>query len=441
MDIKVLEELKKEIPPLTPEEINLLRESIKAEGIRDPLVIWKKDDENILVDGHNRYTLAKELDCVFDTTFRSFDTITDARIWIRNNQMGRRNLTDGWKAELALRNKDDLLEIGRKRISETQKVRHEIESLSLSETDKDRKEDIIHEPDTTFEEINEPEKAIPETKKIEQHNTRREVANELGWSTGKVAQAEYVKKNKPDIWEKAKSGDYTINKAYQTAKKEIRKSELQEERKRIAERSEVVKKNDLWNIEQGNIKTWETEKKYDFIITDPPYPKEFLMLYETLAIRAKKWLKPGGLLVAMCGQSYLEIIYEMLSEHLDYYWTACYLTPGQPTPLRQVNVNTTWKPLLIFKRKGEKYTGKIFGDVFKSNGNDKDYHKWGQSVSGMYDIISKICLPGQSILDPFCGAGTTGVAAIKHKCFFDGVELLQENVNISRGRLNDQTTE
>jgi site-specific DNA-methyltransferase (adenine-specific) len=126
-----------------------------------------------------------------------------------------------------------------------------------------------------------------------------------------------------------------------------------------------------------------------------------------------------------------------MSKHLKYYWTAAYLTPGQPTPLRQVNVNTTWKPLLIFTN-GE-YTGKIFGDVFKSDSNSKEFHKWGQSVSGMYDLISKICLPGQYILDPFTGAGTTGMAALMHGCLFDGIDIQLENVNIAKGRLNDTT--
>jgi len=49
-----------------------------------------------------------------------------------------------------------------------------------------------------------------------------------------------------------------------------------------------------------------------------------------------------------------------------------------------------------------------------------------------------MCLPGQSILDPFCGACTTGIAALKHGCFFDGIEMNIENVNISKARLNEQ---
>jgi 16S rRNA G966 N2-methylase RsmD len=206
-------------------------------------------------------------------------------------------------------------------------------------------------------------------------------------------------------------------------------------RQEMAAAAAAIPASERWQVYHGDLQTFHAPQQYDFIITDPPYPKEFLPLYETLASRANDWLKDGGLLIAMCGQSYLDQIYALMSQHLDYYWTACYLTPGQPTPLRQVNVNTTWKPLLIM-RKG-KYQGKIFGDVFTSSGNDKDFHKWGQSISGMSAIIEGVCLPGQRILDPFCGAGTTGIAALKHGCLFDGLELDAANVNISRKRLHD----
>jgi site-specific DNA-methyltransferase (adenine-specific) len=221
------------------------------------------------------------------------------------------------------------------------------------------------------------------------------------------------------------------------AMKEIRARKLASQRAEIAAAAATVKPSDRWQVHHADMKEWQTEKKYDWIITDPPYPKEYLPLYETLAIRANDWLKEGGLLVAMCGQSYLNEIYAMMSKHLTYYWTACYLTPGACAAMRQVNVNTQWKPLLIFGK--GKYTGKIFGDVFRSEANDKDFHKWGQSVSGMVDIVSKLTLPGQSILDPFCGAGTTGIAALRHGCLFTGLELDAENHKISMTRLAEES--
>ncbi|MBM3182271.1 MAG: hypothetical protein FJZ86_18285 [Chloroflexi bacterium] len=237
----------------------------------------------------------------------------------------------------------------------------------------------------------------------------------------------------PELVEKMDSGEMTAHEANKT----VKEKERNKKRSAIARAGASVKPSDHWNIWQADIQTWQAPRQYDFIITDPPYPKEFLPLWETLAIRSSEWLKDGGLLIAMSGQSYLDEIYAMMGKHLDYYWTAAYLTPGQPTPLRQVNVNTTWKPLLIYQK--GKYNGKIFGDVFKSDGNDKDFHEWGQSISGMYDIISKICLPGQWVLDPFCGAGTTLLAAVRFGCFADGIDLKVENVNISKGRMNDET--
>jgi len=281
------------------------------------------------------------------------------------------------------------------------------------------------------------------------HGQRADIARDANWhvlernraaellniSPRTVARVKEVERKAPELIPQMASGEMSAHEAL----KKVKEKERLAQRAEIAEAGAAVPQAERWNVWQASIETWSAPRKYDFIITDPPYPREYLPLWEVLARRANDWLKPGGLLIAMSGQSYLQDIYAMLGTHLDYYWTAAYLTPGQPTPLRQVNVNTTWKPLLIYTRKGERYSGKIFGDVFKSDGNDKDFHKWGQSVSGMFDIVSKMCLPGQYILDPFCGAGTTGIAALLHGCLFDGIDLEIENVNIAKERLHDTT--
>ena len=216
-----------------------------------------------------------------------------------------------------------------------------------------------------------------------------------------------------------KMDDTSIEKAY----KEKRKRERESERAALAATVQDISLAERWHVEVADLATYNAGQQFDFIITDPPYPQEFLPLYGVLAQRALDWLKPGGLLLAMCGQSYLDRITEMMSEHLEYYWTGCYLTPGQPTPLRTRQVNTTWKPILAYIRPGDSYKGKIFGDVWVSEGNDKEHHHWGQSESGMLAMIRQVVLPGQSIFDPFCGAGTTGVAALMHGCTFTGIDI------------------
>jgi len=248
-----------------------------------------------------------------------------------------------------------------------------------------------------------------------------------------VARVKAVERAAPQLVEKIERGEMT---AYE-AEKAVKQKQREQQRAELARTAERVKPSDRWHIWQADIRTWNAPRQYDFIITDPPYSREYLPLWETLATRANEWLADGGLLIAMSGQSYLDEIIGIMRGHLDYYWLGCYLTPGQPTPMRQVNVNTTWKPLLIFTKQGGRYGGKIFGDVFRSDGNDKSLHVWGQSESGMFDIVSKICLPGQYILDPFCGAATTGVAALRNGCFFDGIEIDANNVEVGKGRLYD----
>lgn len=176
----------------------------------------------------------------------------------------------------------------------------------------------------------------------------------------------------------------------------------------------------------------------DVIVTDPPYPEEYLPLYESLAREARRVLKDGALLVAMCGQSYLPSIYAMLGKHLLYHWTVAYLTPGgQSVQIFPRKVNTFWKPILIFSN-GE-YTGEWFGDVCESavNDNDKSLHDWGQSLSGMLDVIGRFSIEGDLILDPFTGASTTGAACLQLNRRFIGIDHDSEKIAQSATRLSE----
>lgn len=176
----------------------------------------------------------------------------------------------------------------------------------------------------------------------------------------------------------------------------------------------------------------------DVIITDPPYPREFLALYEALACHAARVLKPGGSLVAMAGQTYLNQLYPMIDEHLTYHWTISYLTPGGQSPqIWPRKVNTFWKPILWYV-KGE-YSGDWHGDVIKSdvNDNDKRFHHWGQSESGIARLVDTFSSSGDLILDPFVGGGTTGIVAVAMNRRFIGIDISDEAITTTRQRLGE----
>ena len=91
-------ELSALIPPLTGDEYTLLEESILAEGCRDALIVW----QGILIDGHNRYKICREHGLSFRVEEARVSSRAEAMAWMAKNQLGRRNLNNFQRAELAL---------------------------------------------------------------------------------------------------------------------------------------------------------------------------------------------------------------------------------------------------------------------------------------------------------------------------------------------------
>lgn len=87
------------IPPLTAEEYKNLEENIKADGCRDALVIWN----DTIIDGHNRYRICQENNIPYKTTEMTFKDRNEAIVWMLRNQLGRRNLNDFQRNEVALK--------------------------------------------------------------------------------------------------------------------------------------------------------------------------------------------------------------------------------------------------------------------------------------------------------------------------------------------------
>ena len=86
------------IPPLGDDEFICLEKSILAEGVRDPIITWN----GTIIDGHNRYTICQKHGIKFNTAPRKFASRDAAKIWIIENQFGRRNLSKYDRSVLAL---------------------------------------------------------------------------------------------------------------------------------------------------------------------------------------------------------------------------------------------------------------------------------------------------------------------------------------------------
>ena len=105
MTITVNDDLLAYIDPLTPDEHAALERSILAEGCRDALVLWG----DVLVDGHNRYGICQKHGIAFNTVQNThFKSLDDVHLWMIEQHLGRRSVSDFQRGVLALRKKDIL---------------------------------------------------------------------------------------------------------------------------------------------------------------------------------------------------------------------------------------------------------------------------------------------------------------------------------------------
>lgn len=106
-EIVVLPELKAYIDPLTPDEHDALERSILDEGCRDALVLWG----NVLVDGHNRFGICQKHGLPFKTIQNErFQNMEDIHLWMIDQHLGRRSVSDFQRGVLALRKREIIAE-------------------------------------------------------------------------------------------------------------------------------------------------------------------------------------------------------------------------------------------------------------------------------------------------------------------------------------------
>lgn len=97
--VRVDEEFRTLIPPLTDDEFQRLERSILDEGVREPIITWN----GVIVDGHNRYNITQKHALVCPTRERQFESRDAAKIWIIENQFARRNLNSYNRSVLAFK--------------------------------------------------------------------------------------------------------------------------------------------------------------------------------------------------------------------------------------------------------------------------------------------------------------------------------------------------
>ena len=216
-ELKVNEEFKNLIPPLTAEEKTELEKSLMLFGCRDKIVTWN----GFIIDGHNRYELCEKNGIDFQTLSMDyeFEDQEEVKQWIIKNQFARRNISAYQRSSLALKLKES--------ISKKAKGNKVIAVEKARENNPKNNKELFHQKSDKVIEIDEksflPELAEQneqETKNIEEPiNTLKEIAKVAGVSHDTIHKVETIENEALEVVkDAAKKNEVSVNKAYNITK-------------------------------------------------------------------------------------------------------------------------------------------------------------------------------------------------------------------------------
>ena len=84
------------------------------------------------------------------------------------------------------------------------------------------------------------------------------------------------------------------------------------------------------------------------------------------------------------------------------------------------------------------YTAKPSTKERSSGLTDRNTHPTVKSINLMRHLVRLIAAPSSTVLDPFTGSGSTGIAALQEGCHFIGIEQELKYVEIARQRLSHE---
>jgi len=416
MDLKIKDEFKKLIPPLTAEEFTQLENNCLDEGIRDAIITWN----GYIIDGHNRYEIVKRWGIEYKTIEKHFDSEEDVKEWMILNQFGRRNLSNYQRSVLALQ----LEEVFRAKAKEKQK-----------------------EAGGAVRQIS--DKAVVDTKK--------ELAKIADVSHDTIAKVKTIEqKASPEIKEKLTTGEISINQAYQDIKKEEKRENF--ERKKNEFEKEIIPINTEQIIIYGNsidvLPTLET-KIYDLLLTDPPYGMDFksgwndkdkikndkiedtIILFENVLKNAVPLLKDDAHFYLFGNIDYLPQIKPIIEKYLNLknilIWDRKVIgmgdlkTYGFSYDIIYFGYNKFFKEL----------NGTRDRDILSFNRVDpsKNIHPTEKPIELLEYLIKKSTNENDKILEPFAGGGSTLLACKNTNRKATGIEIEEKYYQLIKERI------
>jgi DNA modification methylase len=122
---------------------------------------------------------------------------------------------------------------------------------------------------------------------------------------------------------------------------------------------------------------------------------------------------------------------------LSFFWPLAVVHPGHNSRMSYFGIIVRWKPLLWFIKGGSRLGDDLYkfvDDLIESR-REKDVHPWQQGIQPAQRYIETLTNLGDLVFDPFCGGGTTAVAALQLSRRWLTCDIDEQSVHLSRQRI------
>lgn len=179
-------------------------------------------------------------------------------------------------------------------------------------------------------------------------------------------------------------------------------------------------------------------KCFDAIITDPPYGlgieyDQFDDTKENLKNLIERFFTEASRITSRI------IIFPGINNVWLYPpadWIACWFY-GTTGSWGKLGYNA-WQPILFYGKNNRRYGM----DTIKYSKMEKRIsgHPCSKPLGLMEEVVKRFTDEGETVLDPFCGTGTTILACVKNNRKGVGIEISQCYIKIAQMRLDEHTS-
>jgi DNA modification methylase len=219
---------------------------------------------------------------------------------------------------------------------------------------------------------------------------------------------------------------------------------------------EVIEGRADWCVECGDcldVLPALPAESFDALVTDPPFgigfaygagreetadPESYWRWLRPRYEAALRLVKPGGFVAVWQTQRYFRHLWDWFGDGIHVYAACKNFVQMRPTP-----VNYGYDPVVLLYKAGARlspgnpprsvdfYVANTAGVVSDRTRAEKA-HPCPRPLDQVRELVRNFVVEGGTVLDPFCGSGTTGVACLGLGRRFVGVEIDPAYAALSR---------